>query len=70
MERRSDFSSSNIDEIAYDEGSETLEIRFRNGGVYQYFDVPEAVWGELKAADSKGKYLAVNIKGTYRYSKV
>lgn len=70
MERHSDFSSSNIAEIAYDEGSETLEIRFHNGSVYQYFDVPEAMWDGLKNADSKGKYLAANIKGSFRYSKV
>lgn len=69
MDRES-VSSSNIASIGYDESSETLEIEFLNGGLYQYFDVPQRVYEELIAADSHGKYLAANIKGTYRYSKV
>ena len=69
MERES-VSSSNIASIGYEENSETLEIEFLNGGVYQYFDVPKQVYDGLMGADSHGKYLAANIKGTYRYSKV
>ncbi len=69
MERES-VSSSNIASIGYDDNSETLEIEFLNGAVYQYFDVPNGVYEELMAADSHGRYLAANIKGTYRYSKV
>lgn len=68
--QRETVSSSNISAIGYDEDSETLEIEFLNGGTYQYFDVPIGVHEELMAADSHGKYLSVNIKGVYRYSKV
>lgn len=42
MNRKS-VTSSNIASIGYDETSETLEIEFKNGGVYQYFDVPQGV---------------------------
>jgi len=63
-------SSSNITSIGYDDDSETLEIEFHNGGVYQYFDVPRSVYEDLMAAESHGGYLAKNIKGVYRYSKV
>lgn len=69
MDRKS-VQSSNIASIGYDSESQILEIEFLNGGVYQYFDVPERVYEGLIAADSHGKYLAANIKGTYRYSKV
>lgn len=69
MERES-VTSSNIDSIGYDESSETLEIEFLNGGVYQYFDVPKSVYYEMMSAASHGRYLAANIKGTYRFSKV
>lgn len=69
MDRES-VSSSNIASIGYDESSETLEIEFLNGGVYQYFDVPKDVFDGLMEEDSHGKYLAANIKGVYRYSKV
>lgn len=67
---RQSVSSSNIASIGYDANSQTLEIEFLNGGVYQYFDVPQYVYDELMGAGSHGQYLARNIKGTYRYSKV
>jgi len=67
---RKPVSSSNIASIGYDVDSQTLEIEFLNGGVYQYFDVPQHVYEELMSAGSHGQYLARNIKGAYRYSKV
>ena len=67
---RTSVSSSNIASIGYDAGSQTLEIEFLNGGVFQYFDVPQYVHEELMSASSHGQYLARNIKGVYRYSKV
>lgn len=60
-------SSSNVDSIGYDAGTLTLEVEFRNGSVYQYFDVPEAVYRELLNAESVGGYLNSCIKGSYRY---
>jgi hypothetical protein len=67
---RQPVTSSNIASIGYDADSQTLEIEFLNGGVYQYFDVPQHVHQELMNASSHGQYLAQNIKGAYRYSKV
>ena len=67
---RQAVTSSNIASIGYDADSQTLEIEFLNGGVYQYFDVPQHVHQELMKASSHGQYLAQNIKGAYRFSKV
>lgn len=67
---RQAVSSSNIAAIGYDPDSQTLEIEFLNGGVYQYFDVPQHIHEGLMNAGSHGQYLAQNIKGAYRYSKV
>lgn len=67
---RQSVTSSNIASIGYDTNSQTLEVEFLNGGVYQYFDVPQHVYEGLMNADSHGQYLARNIKGIYRYSKV
>jgi hypothetical protein len=67
---RTPVDSSNISSIGYDEESTTLEIEFHNGAVYQYFDVPFAVYDDLMGADSHGKYLAQNIKGKYRFVRV
>lgn len=60
--------SSNIESIGYED--ETLQVHFVNGSTYQYFDVPAHIFDGLQAADSVGKYLATNVKGIYRYSKV
>ena len=67
---RQSVTSSNIASIGYDADSQTLEIEFLNGGIYQYFDLPQYVYQELMNASSHGQYLAQNIKGVYRYSKV
>ncbi|MBS1765679.1 MAG: KTSC domain-containing protein [Bacteroidetes bacterium] len=69
MERKT-VSSSNIASIGYDENSSTLEIEFLNNSIYQYFDVPQHIYQALMQADSHGQYLAQNIKGVYRYSKI
>jgi len=62
--------SSNIASIGYDQETQTLEVEFLNGGIYQYFDVPWGAWLGFVGADSKGKYFAAQIKGNYRYSRV
>jgi len=63
-------SSSNISSIGYDEDSNTLEIEFHSGAVYQYFDIPLNIYQEFMGAGSKGQYFAAHIKGYYRYVKV
>lgn len=62
--------SSNISSIGFDEESNTLEVEFRSGAIYQYFDVPLAVFEGLSDADSKGQYFAQHIKGYYRYVNI
>lgn len=68
--RRNRVSSTNVAAIGYDSGSQTLEIEFLNGSIYQYFDVPQQIYDELMGANSQGIYLSANIKGVYRYSKI
>lgn len=67
---RIDVVSSNLKAVGYDEGSETLEIEFRDGRVYHYFGVPPEEHRALMEAGSHGKYLAAEIKDRYRYEKV
>lgn len=69
MERKP-VQSSNIASIGYDENSSTLEVEFLNNSIYQYFDVPHHIYRGLMQSDSQGQFLAQNIKGVYRYSKV
>jgi len=62
--------SQNINRFGYDEASMVLFVEFKNGSVYQYFDVPPSVFEQMKSAPSKGQFLAQNIKGAYRYARV
>ena len=61
-------SSSNIAEIGYEDN--TLYVRFNNGALYAYYNVPEIVYSSLMSAPSHGKYLAQHIKGAYRYQRI
>lgn len=54
--------SSNVAEIGYDVVTNSLEVLFRNGAVYQYFNVPYAVYEGLLSASSVGRYFDVNVK--------
>lgn len=62
--------SSNIARFRYTKETMVLTVEFKNGGRYNYFDVPEGEFEGMKAASSKGQYLAHNIKGRYRYARV
>jgi hypothetical protein len=55
--------SSSIDSIGYEKN--VLEVGFRNGGVYQYFDVPEETLIMLLQADSKGRFFNQKIRGAF-----
>lgn len=65
-------TSSNIEKIRYHSGNQTLEIMFKSGDVYQYFDVPQQIYEGFvnPPGGSHGKYFHANIKGQYRYAKL
>ena len=68
--QRTPVSSSTVAGIGYDIASHTLEIEFNDGRVYQYFDVPQAIYEAFIQASSKGVFLAQQIKGAFRYERV
>ena len=61
--------SSNIAGFGYVNETQVLTVEFNNGGVYNYYDVPETLFEQMKAATSKGQFLAQNIKGHFRYAR-
>jgi len=63
-------SSSDIRSVGYDSDSKVLEIEFHSGGVYQYYAVPQAVYGQLMSAASHGRYFHSHIKGAFAYERV
>jgi hypothetical protein len=63
-------SSSNIESVGYDSISLTLEVEFKRGGVYQYYEVPSDVYEGFISAESLGSYLHHSIKNNFSVSKV
>ena len=65
-----DVNSTNLSRVRYNESLLTLEIEFKGGRVYQYFDLPKHIFKELLRADTKDKFSHQQIKGHYRYARV
>ena len=67
---RDSVSSSNLRSIGYDQQTQTLEIEFVNGWVYQYYGVTEHMHDEIMRAPSKGQFFSQYIRNFYPYSRV
>ena len=52
--------------VGYDDKRCVLKVRYPNGRAYYYLGVPPAVYRDLMAAPSLGKYLNEVIKPAYR----
>ncbi len=61
--------SSTIVRFRYEPATRVLTVEFKNGGRYNYYDVPDAIFERMKSAPSKGQFLAQTIKGIYRYAR-
>jgi hypothetical protein len=68
--KRERVTSSNIKSIGYDAAKKILEVEFKSGAIYHYKDVPADVHKSFMRADSKGKFLFNEIKGTYDFKKI
>ena len=67
---RDSVQSSMIASFGYDPANSILEVEFIKGAIWQYQDVPEYMYNEMKSCDSCGKYFNANIKGQYPDSQV
>jgi hypothetical protein len=67
---REPVSSSSILSVGYEASSETLEIEFKETGVYQYLNVPQFMWERLMGADSVGKFFNAEIKNAFACQKI
>lgn len=62
--------SSSIDSIGYNTKSSTLIVKFKNGGLYAYSDVPAAVHQQFMNASSHGQYLDAGIRDVYSFQRI
>lgn len=67
---RKRVGSTNIRSVGYDPESNTLEIEFHSGSVYQYFNVPQTIYDELMRAPSLGSYFYKHIRGNFKWVKI
>ena len=65
-----EIESSNIAAIGYDAASKRLRVQFKNGGLYEYPDVPAATHEAFMAAESKGSHFAKHIRGKHEGKKL
>ncbi len=68
--QRTPVDSSNLASVGYDPATQTLEIEFQNGRIYQYFHVLQAEYDELMAASSHGRYFNAYIRDLYPYARI
>ncbi len=62
--------SSVIARYSYNTETQVLRVVFVSGLVYDYKNVPEAVYQAMKATTSKGTFLNNEIKGKYLFEKI
>jgi hypothetical protein len=70
MERRlrvHEFESSAITRGAYDLDARNLDLWYKGGDRYRYFNVAEPVFDALLGAASAGEYVNREIKPHYRF---
>jgi len=62
--------SKALEAAGYDAASRTLRLRFRNGGLYDYFDVPPDVHEGLVTSEHPWTEWREHIKTTYDYHRI
>ena len=64
---RTAVTSSSLASIGYRPEEKTLEVEFKHRAVYQYLDVPAAVFESFMAVESKGTFFNAEIKDCYSF---
>ena len=67
---REPVSSSPITSIGYDDASETLEVEFKSGLVYQYLEVPARIHAQLMSAPSVGGFFNATVRDVFESKRV
>jgi KTSC domain len=68
--QRERVESSGVVSVGYDDWSKILEIEYPGGAVYDYSHVPEVLYRDLLAAESKGRFINLYIKPYFQYEEV
>jgi hypothetical protein len=56
--------------VGYDADSKILRVRFRHGGLYDYFDVPRDVFDGLCGSEHPWTEWGPRVTSSYRYRRL
>jgi hypothetical protein len=56
--------------VSYDPDGAWLELVFRNGAIYRFFNVPPECFEQLLASESKGAYFNHHIRNRFRFQRL
>ena len=71
--KRMTVSSDGILEVGFHQDTDTigtLELKFSNGGVYEFFNVPSTMYDEFMHAPSREDYYFTNIGKRFPCTRV
>jgi len=63
-------ASSVIGLIDYDTAARELDVTFRSGKAYRYFNVPPDIYAAFVAAASQGAFFNAHIRDAFRCAEV
>ena len=67
---RISVNSTNVASIGYNADARVLEVEFRSGRIYRFFDVPAASYHDFLLAGSKGRHFARQVRGKYPFMRM
>lgn len=67
--------SSNVQEIGYDDDTETFFVKFSPKGnypgtVYAYYGVEPEIYEQFMMSPSKGKFVWTHLRDRYEYERI
>jgi hypothetical protein len=68
--RRAEVDSSLLTWVDYFPDEHRLQLGFRSGEVWDYFDVPDSTYRGLLEAESKGGYFNQQIRRRFRDQRI
>jgi hypothetical protein len=63
------IESSNINRTVYDTKTQNLEVRFNNGLIYLYEEIPHQLYTKFRMSESQGSFFSKNIAKSFKYTK-
>jgi hypothetical protein len=68
--KRTPVQSTNVASVGYSRQLHALEIEFTRGAIYRFLNVPPSVYRALMNAESKGHFIAEELRGQYEFVRV